>query len=308
MNRLLISLMVAPAFTVDALAPESIRFPASDGTSLHALLFRARNPRACLVIAHGLQSHAEWYCETGKYLAAQGITVLAFDRRGSGHSGGGHGDTAAATDFQRDLDAAVNRAREEARDVHLLANCFATRFVLPYASEHPESLRSLLITSPATDMKTQADYSFLGRLWIPVAWAIDQIPGTRIWIRTPLKDCFFVSSGPWLEWIHRDSLGVRKVTPRFLLAANKSTRAMYRSVRELQMPLFVLLASHDAMVENQAIRDRFRSYRGPLKVQEFSSEHMLEFGGSADLYRKAVIAWIDGDRLTASTPDIQPEG
>lgn len=299
--------MNGSAFTVDALAPESIRFPASDGTSLHALLFRARNPRACLVIAHGLQSHAEWYRETGKYLAAHGITVLAFDRRGSGHSGGVHGDTLADTDFQRDLDAAIDRARAESCGVHLLANCFATRFVLPYASEHPESLRSILITSPATDMKAQADYSFLDRLWITVAWAIDHIPGTRIRIRTPLKDSFFLSAGPWLEWIHADSLGVRKVTPRFLLAANKSTRAMYRSVRELQMPLFVLLASHDAMVENQAIRDRFQSYQGPLKLQEFDSEHMLEFGRSAELYRQAVIAWIDGGHITASTAKLQRE-
>jgi len=281
---------------------ESIRFPASDGTSLHALLFRAADSRACLAIAHGLQSHAEWYRETGEYLAARGITVLAFDRRGSGHSDGVPGDTADAADFQRDLDAAINRARAESPDVHLLANCFATRFVLPYANEHPESLRSILITSPATDMKSQADYSFLERLWIPVAWAIDQIRGAQMRIRTPLKDRFFVSSGPWLEWIGRDSLGVRTVTPRFLLAAGKSTCAMYRSVDKIQLPLFVLLASHDAIVENKGIRDRFRSYLGSLKMEEFPSEHMLEFGESAGSYRQAVIDWIGGGYRTASIP------
>lgn len=284
---------------VAALAVESIRFPASDGTSLHALRFPARDPRACLVIAHGLQSHADWYRETGNYLGEYGITVLVFDRRGSGHSAGTRGDAASTADFRRDLDAAINCARAESPNVHLLANCFATRFVLPYANDNPNLLRSLLITSPATDMKAQADYSFLERMWIPVAWLINHVPGIEMQIRTPLDDRFFVSSDPWLEWIRQDSLALRNVTPRFLLAANRSTRAMYRSIPELHLPLFVLLASQDAMVENQAIRDRFQNYQGPLKLQEFASEHMLEFGGSADSYRKAIIAWIDDDHMMA---------
>ena len=94
----------------------TLELTSADGTRLHASLFPAEEPVAGLVMVHGMQSHAGWFeaAGTADQLAAAGITCLAYDRRGSGRSGGTPGHTARPDDMLADLDAArsgLRRAR-----------------------------------------------------------------------------------------------------------------------------------------------------------------------------------------------------
>lgn len=243
------------------------------------------------------------YRETGEALSREGVSVLVFDRRGSGHSAGRRGDgDIAGKHFHRDLEAAVRLAAQEAGEVHLLANCFSTRFVLPFACDHVGALRSIIITSPATDMKRQADYGPLAQAGIAFALPFDTVPGIDIPISTPLRNRFFVSSGPKLDWIDADQWDLHYVTPSFLTGARRLTKAMENSLEKLQTPLFVLLAESDAIVKNGSIRERFGRYSGPLRIKELPSEHMLEFGGSRKRYRQEVLTWVRGGYRMAGIP------
>ncbi|MBL9155766.1 MAG: alpha/beta fold hydrolase [Verrucomicrobiales bacterium] len=279
----------------EASEPTSKWVVAEDGERLHVLRFAAARPTAVLVMAHGLQSHAEWFRGSGDYLSDRGIEVLAYDRRGSGRSGGARGDLTSAEVFFTDLDAVLTEAGRSGRPVHLLANCFSTRFVLPYVQRHPGQLRSLILTSPATDMRPEADYSALGRTGV-LAGALAPVP---LKLPTPLRDELFISSGPWLEWIGRDHLSLREVTPRFLLAAGSMDKQMRAALGKIQTPMLVLLATDDAMVDNERIKERFRRQPGPVRIETLHSEHMLEFGASAGTYRRLLLEWVKGGHRAA---------
>lgn len=45
-------------------------------------------PKALVLGVHGLQSNGRWFNRTGTALAKQGISVMIYDRRGSGLSDG----------------------------------------------------------------------------------------------------------------------------------------------------------------------------------------------------------------------------
>jgi alpha-beta hydrolase superfamily lysophospholipase len=62
-----------------------------DGVELHLNHWPAAQPRARMLLVHGLGEHSGRYATLANELNAQGISVRAFDHRGHGRSQGKHG-------------------------------------------------------------------------------------------------------------------------------------------------------------------------------------------------------------------------
>jgi alpha-beta hydrolase superfamily lysophospholipase len=282
-----------------------VAFDSRDGTPLRASLWRADQPIAGLLIVHGMQSHAGWFevSATADEIARVGVTVLAYDRRGSGRSGGTRGHVASADAFLEDLAAArtalarvLAEQGAEHASLHVLANCFGTRIVLPYLHAHPAGFQSAVLTAPAIRMSRAADYGFGTKLRILFADGERRFP-------TPLEDELFVSSGPYLEWIRSDTLALRDVTAQFLRSTSQITRRMKKAARDLDTPLLVVLGSRDAMVVNEAIRSDFVArYRGPVEVIELDTEHYVDFTDQQAALASAVIDWLQAWSSRGSPP------
>ena len=276
-----------------------------DGTRLHGSLWRAESPRAGLLLVHGMQSHAGWFEVSGTAddLAADGHIVLAFDRRGSGRSEGPRGDSPSSEAFFEDLAAARSYLAAELAEcgaagapLHVLANCFGTRIVLPYLAEHPAAFASVILTAPATHMSRAADYRLTTKLHILAA------PGAETFA-TPLEDGLFVSRGPFLDWIRSDCHALREVTARFLRATQLLTRKMHRAARELEVPMLVILGSRDAMVINDKIKEEFVArYKGPIEVIELGAEHYVDFTDQQPTLAGAVSRWVATHSGLEETP------
>lgn len=282
--------------------PEEIELRSNDNTPLRAVYYSADNPsqiRAGLVFVHGMQSHSGWYVAggTGDFLAKDNIASIAFDRRGSGASGGRRGHAESAKKFLEDLDAAVEELKwrlPPGAPIHILANCFGSRVAFPYVRLHPE-IKSLLVTSPAVAMNPEADYSSADKAGIFARSALYMGQQDHLLYEpTPLKDEFFVTQGPWLDWIQDDALSLRHVTIQFLKSAKTLTEWMDQSIPRLKRPLLIMLASEDQVVVNEEIRKNlYLSYRGPKKLVEFPSDHYLDFDRSKDKYQRTVLDWIN---------------
>lgn len=273
----------------------TLEFASADGTPLHGLLFEAESPVAGLVMVHGMQSHAGWFEAAGSadQLAAAGITSLAYDRRGSGRSGGERGHTSSPGEMLADLAAARTALRRELEragaaevPLHALANCFGTRIVLPYLDENEGVFASLTLTAPATHMSKLADYGTGQRLKIGTASAEHTFA-------TPLQDEYFISEGEWLEWIQNDPYSLREVTAAFLKSTNKLTSRMTKAARRVEVPMLVVLGSRDVMVRNDAIREKFVArYPGPVRVVELDAEHYVDFTDQQPQLAKEVQEWV----------------
>ena len=68
---------------------EEIILPASDRTVLYMYCWRAENPRAVVLLAHGMTEHSMRYDRLGRFLAQQGISLYCHDQRGHGKTAAG---------------------------------------------------------------------------------------------------------------------------------------------------------------------------------------------------------------------------
>jgi alpha-beta hydrolase superfamily lysophospholipase len=274
-------------------ASERITFKAVDGTKLSGLMFRAAHPKALLLVVHGLQSHADWFL-SGPTLAANGITSLAYDRRGSGHSGGNRGDASSADEMLSDLNVAYKTLKKEnpELEIHVLANCFGTRLVVPYIVQHPHAFDSLILTSPATNMTFSADFNLFEKLEIKSASKHHPMK----YFKTPLKDSLFITSKEGLNWIANDKLSLREATARFYAASNVLTGIMNKNVKKLKIPLLLILADKDDVVYNSGIKNEiFGHYSGKIDIVELNSEHFMEMSTDVKRYRSELVDWIVGN-------------
>ncbi len=275
-------------------AGEAVSFASADETPLYADLYRSAAPVGGVLLVHGLQSHAGWFEASGTaaFLAEQGFVTVAYDRRGSGKSGGVRGDTTSAAEFTADFAAALEVLKQALREagaasvpVHVVANCFATRIAVPYAAAHPAEIASLVLLSPATHMRKNASYGWAEKARILAA-------RDRSTFDTPLRDEDFVPNGAWFAWIRNDELGLRRVTARFLKSANDLTEVMERELFHLELPLLVVLASQDALVDNQAVKSEFYvKYRGPKRLIELPGPHYTDFTPAQAALRRALLDW-----------------
>lgn len=273
----------------------TLQLASEDGTQLHGSLFEAAEPTAGLLLVHGLQSHAGWFEASGTpaQLAASGVTCVAFDRRGSGRSGGRRGHVSSPAEFLADLAAAaaalratLERAGAAGAPLHVLANCFGTRIVLPWLAQHRGVFRSVILTAPGTHMRRRASYGLWQRVSILLSPAERYFP-------TPLRDDDFVRSGAWLEWIRADALALRRVTAGFLRSVAALTRPTRAAIAQLRLPLLVVLGCRDLLVDNQAIREHLVGpYQGPTEVVEYDADHYVDFTNARHALGRKLEEWI----------------
>ena len=298
-TRLLLSASLGLISTFAAAVPgQRVSFMSRDGVRLSGLLFVAPHPQALLLVTHGFQSHAGWFI-AGDELADRGITTLAFDRRGSGMSGGMRGNVNSSNDFLVDMEAARDALRRYGGTelpMHLFANCFGTRVAIPFIRQHPNDFRSLILTSPATHMAARTEYAPWQKIAIFLGAPTDKFP-------SPLHDEEFVSSGPWLDWIKHDSLSLRVVTKGFLRESLRLHGQMMRDRFYIHTPLFVMLGSQDQMVRNDAIREKFfKPYTGEKRLIELNAEHALDFGPASAQFREELVNWVFEHSSTPAAP------
>jgi alpha-beta hydrolase superfamily lysophospholipase len=289
------------------------------GLRLRGLAWRPTGvPSAGLLLIHGLQSNARWFAPTGAALAARGILCLAMDRRGSGRSegypgvpgaaepasvGGSAGDSwgsgtrghlEGGRDFLDDALEGWSALRElagQGTPLHLAANCFGSRAAFALAGAKLPEVASLAFAAPSTDLRRQASFGLRAGFA-----AFAATPERPRWVPSPLRDEWFASEGPWLDWIRDDarSLSLRSVTGGFLRSAIELGREANRAAPEVsRLPLLLALARRDAIVDSARAKRRFqKSWAGELRVAEYDSAHLLDFGDEAEAYRATLATWI----------------
>lgn len=90
----------------------TFKLTSSDGTSLFARHWAAKDGFATLALVHGFGEHSGRYTDMATHLNDRGIDVVAIDLRGHGRSDGKRGVIRSYDDFRADLAALLERARQ----------------------------------------------------------------------------------------------------------------------------------------------------------------------------------------------------
>jgi L-Ala-D/L-Glu epimerase len=263
----------------------------ADGSpAVHGYAWRHPSPGAALVALHGLQSHAQWFAEAADGLVARGLSVYALERRGSGSSPERSGDIDRYRTWFDEVARLIDFVRREQPGVpvHLLGHCFGANVALGAALERPGSVASLIMLTPGLHIRP--DYRRGEKLRIAAA-ALGT--GRQRRFRVPQDDALFSRDPEVLDWIAADGLGSKTLSARCLVQISRMVFSLRRRAGELAVPLLVLEAARDRIVDNDAnaaLLDRRLS--GRWRRVTFDAEHFLLAEPCRDAVLDEIAAWV----------------
>ncbi|MDX6474494.1 MAG: L-Ala-D/L-Glu epimerase [Gaiellaceae bacterium] len=277
--------MAEPAHHVGAV-------PAGDGSDLRYRFFAPAGAelRGVVVYLHGIQSHGGWYLDTAAALADRGYATYLSDRRGSGLNDHPRGHFESTSQLVDDARRMVARARAEhaGAPVFLVGGCWGARTAITLAAEDGAGLAGLALVCPA--LKARVDLSPGAKLGV-LARAGD----ARATVPIPLAPEQFTRQPEWAEFIRSDPLALREVRCSFFLKQALWDRRILRS-RELRLPLLLLQAGDDEIVDVPAVRQWFDAQ--PANRKEYVSypglAHILDFEPERERYWDDLAGWLDG--------------
>jgi acylglycerol lipase len=122
------------------------------GTGVAGYVWKAPNPRAVVLLQHGWADYSQRYVNGGAqlipHLVANGISVYAFDMRGSGHSPGKRGLT-NVEDAIADHLAARAKLREQPYPVFLMGHSLGGLVTATSLLRNQENVAGAVLLAPA---------------------------------------------------------------------------------------------------------------------------------------------------------------
>jgi alpha-beta hydrolase superfamily lysophospholipase len=264
-------------------------YTTGDGYRCHYRHYPATAPRAHVVCVHGIQSHGGWYTGSCERLARAGFTVSFLDRRGSGLNEEARGD---APSFRRLLDDLADflHPLRGGIPVFVLAISWGGKLAVALLQRHPGLADGLALLCPG----------FCPRVGPPpqerlaILWSRLTAPGRLFPV--PLSDpALFTATPARQQFIRDDPLAVRRATARFLVESARLDGYLRRAVRRVRVPVLLLLAGHDRVIDNGRTRAFLARCPAPdREVIEYpGAHHTLEFEPDPDRFVADLRRWLD---------------
>lgn len=267
------------------------RVERSPATGLYERLWLAEDPRAAVVMLHGIQSHSGWYAGSAEHLARAGVSVIAPDRRGSGMNRRARGDAPNYRVLVEDVRRTVLRARALLRGlpVHLMGISWGGKLAVAFARRYGHLLRSVVLVAPG--LYAQVDLTPAEKLAV-LFW--------RFWqperlFPIPLADAGLFTDNPErVRYIEDDPLALHEATARMLMASAGLELALRGRTADLRLPVLLFLAGRDRIVDNSKLECFFQALPDARKRLSLYPDayHTLEFEPDPQPFFCELCQWI----------------
>jgi len=161
---------------------ESGNFRSYDGHELYEQWWRPQSdPRAAVVIVHGVCEHSGRYDEAAGFLTDRGYAVDAFDLRGHGKSEGKTVYVESFDDYLNDLDVFLDRVRKKLPDkpVFLLGHSMGGGICLLYCITRQPDIQGVIVSAPS--VKISDDISpFLQKISSVLSKFFPRLPAVKL--------------------------------------------------------------------------------------------------------------------------------
>jgi acylglycerol lipase len=270
--------------------PRIAFYDAADGRRLAVRIFDSNAaPRAHVVFLHGISSHGGWYVRSGAYLAASGFQAHFLDRRGSGLNADGSGDVDHWQTWIQDVAMYLEPIHREA-PVVLCGISWGGKLAVAMARRHPGLIQGVALICPG--LYSPHDPGIVKRsvLAMPVPQRFEQQR-----LRIPLrKPALYTDSQAWRNYIAYDPLTLRRVTWRFARESCQLTRFARQAPSFIHMPMLLMLAGRDRIVDNRRTTAFFRRTAAikRILIEYPNAAHTLEFEPDPQEYFEDLAGWI----------------
>lgn len=128
----------------------SNKFTAPDGETLFEQWWRPQEePKAALVLVHGIGEHSGRYAHFAHYLLERGYAVNALDLRGHGRSAGARAFCRRFDEYVADIDLFLSRAAARTPDkpLFIMGHSMGGTIVTLHWLQHQPSVQGVILTS-----------------------------------------------------------------------------------------------------------------------------------------------------------------
>ncbi len=137
---------------------DEFELTAFDGLKLYCQEWRVETePKGVICLVHGLGEHSGRYTHWAEMLNQAGYSVLTFDLRGHGKSGGQRGHASSYEDYFKDLDLLIREARQRypSQACFLYGHSLGAVINIAYVLERKPRLDGVILTGLATQTSLQ---------------------------------------------------------------------------------------------------------------------------------------------------------
>ena len=272
--------------------PADVAFPSADGTALRGRFWTRPDPRAIVVISHGLGEHGGSYGPVaGTIASAADVDILAFDYRGHGRSAGPRGVVRAYGDLERDLVAALDWAARERPGLprFLLGHSNGGLVAAKVVGDGDRGLSGLILSNPALRLAARVPgwKKLVGRLLVWIS------PDATL--STGLRNSSNTHDPAMLAAMAADTLRHGRIGPFLFFGMVDTGLVVEGRAETIAVPTLMILGGSDPVVDatvTRAFFDRLGSADKTLRFEpEMRHEPFNEIGREAVV--GDVAAWID---------------
>jgi alpha-beta hydrolase superfamily lysophospholipase len=261
----------------------------SEGTSRagkvrHERRWHVDEPRAAMLIVHGVAEHIGRYEHVGAYFAGHGIDVVGFDLRGHGRSGGKRGFIDSWSDFLDDVEDLLAQRRALDVPVVLYGHSMGGLISTTYAESDRPQPDLLVLSAPALEANLPAWQRALSPIMSKVLPSVS-LPNDL--------DGDLLARNPEVGRVYEsDPLRVKTGTPRLGYEAMKAMDGARANLEKIEIPTYVFHGSDDRLVPVTAsegfehLSNATRRVWGGLRHECHNEPEQVEVLGE-------VVAWLD---------------
>jgi alpha-beta hydrolase superfamily lysophospholipase len=237
---------------------------AKDGTPLFIRHFAAgSDPRAYMVIVHGLCEHSGRYEQMAKFLNERGIRVTAYDQRGHGQSGGLRGHVQDFDLLTDDLMQVIQKCRQQMDEnlpLLILGHSMGGLVVLRFAQRFGATVSGVIASSPALAPAVSIPpvKAALGRLMSRIR--------PQLTFDNQLTPEHISHDDSVVQAYISDPLVLGRVSARLFTEITKTMERTNQDAPLLSVPLLLQAAGDDRLVNPGASRKFFEQIKSSDKT------------------------------------------
>lgn len=259
---------------------------ATDGYRLAYRTWDSPSPRATLILLSGIMSHSAWFRSIAEPLRHRGLRVVAPDRRGSGLNRVERGNAASPEALVDDVLAFVERERGQT-PLFLAGWCWGAIPAICAALRLGSALDGLVLAAPGVFPSELVKRRMAEELERHPDLDLDDAS-----LANPVTEDLF-TDGPGRDFILKDELRLRRITPRFTKIGAKLGAIAAMRLQRLEQPVLLLLASRDDTVDDARTREAFgRLGDERITIATLEARHGLPFD-APDAMVEHVTGWIE---------------
>jgi acylglycerol lipase len=226
----------------------SFEFTSSDGLKMFAKALEIENPKAIIIIVHGMGEHIARYHHVAEFFNKNGFSVYGFDHRGHGKSEGKRGHTPSYEQLLKDVDVFVNKIKADNpnKNILLYGHSMGGNVCLNYLMKKSNNIKAATISAPWIKLAFEppAIKVVLGNLMVNIYPSLTQPSG--------LNPNHISRDKAEVEKYINDKLVHDKISAGFFVNTYKAGYYILENPNDLKTPIFLIHGTGDQLTSHKA--------------------------------------------------------